>query len=210
MARSKTSIINDALRELGGRSILDPTEDSRNARVTNAAYNTILEEMLEAHDWTFASKRVTLVKLAETPAFGYSNKFDLPNDYIAVRETYPAYAKFKIESGALLTNASGISMRYTALVTDPNAFTPQFAKLFSLRLAAACCYTISQDQSLSDRLKKEATDKLLAVQSNDSKVSGTPETAADDVWLSSRNDGFGYNENENAAVVPGFDYGTVS
>lgn len=210
MARSKTSIINGALRIIGARSILDPTEDSRNARVANPAYDPVLDEVLEAYDWSFASKRQALTLLSETPAFGYARIFDLPNDYIAVRETYPAYAKYKIEDAGLLTNSSSMAIRYTYRVTDPNKYTPQFSKLLELRLAAEICYTITQDESRAANLKQQATDKLTAVSSNNSKVAGTPETAADDVWLSSRGDGFGYNENENATVVPGFDYGSVS
>ena len=49
---SKVEIANRALQKLGAKRIASLSEDSRNARAINAAYDTLREAELRAHTWS--------------------------------------------------------------------------------------------------------------------------------------------------------------
>lgn len=57
-AGSDTGIANVALARLGAKRISAISEDTENARLINAVYGTLRDEVLRAHPWNFAIKRV--------------------------------------------------------------------------------------------------------------------------------------------------------
>ena len=208
MARSKTSIMNRALDILGATNISSPTDSTKSARAMNRAWDPVLDNLLERHNWSFAIERVELAEAVDTPEYEYSSKFALPLDYMRLIEVYPKYLKHKVEGAYILTSSSTLKIRYVRQITDPNEFSPGFAELLAKKLAAETCYKITQSRSKEDDLKKEAEKQFYQTTSDDSKKSGSAEPFADDVWMAHR--GYITETNQNAIVSDDFNYGTVS
>lgn len=89
MPFTELDICNQALLRLGTEDLIqDLNENSKEARYCNAAYNPARQVVLEAHDWTFASKTVSLAVSTETPSeFNY--QYALPSDCLKVQHIVP-------------------------------------------------------------------------------------------------------------------------
>jgi hypothetical protein len=151
---SIVAICNAALIRIGAATITSLTDDSREARACNVRFADVRDEVLRAHPWNFALKRVALAELAETPAFGFAKAFQLPTDCLRVLEldTSDLGAEFRIENGKLLTDESAVKILYIARIEDPNLYDPLFSNALSYRLAAELAYPIANSTALTDTM----------------------------------------------------------
>lgn len=214
MARSSTSIANRALTIIGGSGqITSLNDNTKGARVMNRNFTPILEELLTQHNWGFAIKRASLAALTEeeveaaVPDNEFTNAFAMPDDCLKPILVLPKYIEWQREGEYILANSDELTLKYIYRVTDVNLFTPEFAELFAKKLAAAGCMSISQSVTLTDKLDKEYLKYFQWATSDDSKGSGTPKPAADDIWMAHR--GEGYYTGQDAIVLDDFDYGSL-
>ncbi len=56
------------------------TEDSKNARLCNARYESIRNAVFRSHAWNCLMARQELAADTATPAWGWANQFTLPSD----------------------------------------------------------------------------------------------------------------------------------
>lgn len=82
MAYSQVGIVNLSLQHLGVAPIADIDEGSKASIEASAAWEYILNEVLEAKDWRFAITRVALAKNVTAPTYGYLYAYDLPADFL--------------------------------------------------------------------------------------------------------------------------------
>jgi hypothetical protein len=209
MARSQLTIANRALDIVGASNIVSINQNSKSARKIKNAYDPILEDLLFKHNWSFAIKRIQLAQLSDAPLFGYTHAYQLPSDYIRLIECNPPNLQHKVEAGnTLLIDSNSCQIRYVSKITDPNAFTPEFAELFAKTLAAQVAYSITQSRTKEADLEDKAVKYFRWATSNDSKASGSAQKPQDDVWMISR--GYDFQQGGNAIVDNSFDYGQVN
>jgi len=79
---SSVQICNRALQRLGVKRITALTDDSRNARACNVAYDSVRKALLRSHPWGFAVKRASIAADTVAPAFNKARYFTLPSDYL--------------------------------------------------------------------------------------------------------------------------------
>lgn len=82
---SEVEICNSALIKLGDDTITSLTDDSKRARLCNAQFARLRDEVLRAHPWNFAIRRASLAKLSQAPAFEFAAAFRLPEDPYCLR-----------------------------------------------------------------------------------------------------------------------------
>lgn len=151
---SVVQICNQALTKLGAQRITDLLDDTRNARVMNAIYETKRDAELSAHPWTFAIKRAQIPALSTAPAFQWTRSFPLPSDclrLVQVGEDYTFYDTdggelFQVEGNSILTDEeSPLDVRYVYRVTSTGLFSSLFIEALACRLAAEACEEITQN-----------------------------------------------------------------
>ena len=72
---SVVQICNSALNQLGAASITALTDNSKNARLCNARYETIRDAVYRSHPWNCLIKRQQLAQDTATPAYGFKFQF---------------------------------------------------------------------------------------------------------------------------------------
>lgn len=149
---TKIEICNRALQKLGARSINSLTEDSKNARSINLAFESVKLAELEDHDWSFAIVREQLAEDATAPIFGFLHSYTLPSDFVRLLDPDELDNSndldWQIENGKILTDDSApLEIRYIKNVTNVSEFTPLFAEVLSCRLAVELCEDITQSNS---------------------------------------------------------------
>ena len=157
---SVVEICNNALNQLGASTILSLTEDSKNARLCNARYESIRNAVFRSHSWNCLMARQELAADTTTPAWGWAKQFTLPSDCLRVITISDYDYDYKIEGRKIMANVSPIKLQYIKLVTDPNEYDTLLAETISAALAADISFAVTANATLVTTMKEIYKEKL--------------------------------------------------
>lgn len=186
---SEVEIANAALSRVGANRITLLTENSVEARAVNAIYEAERDAELRMHTWNFAKARAQLASTT-APAFGPSNAFPVPADFIRLiapdPELYDNELDWRIEGHNILTyDSAPLNIRYIAKITDPNAMDPLFRRVLALRIAREICEPLTQSNAkwqLIDADYRQAISDAKKANAIEVPVLQEP----DDTWITAR------------------------
>lgn len=129
---------------------IDPPDNSVQAQHCATFYPIARDELLEMHDWSFATKRHALeLSLVEFEDGEWAYAYSLPSDYIRALKVCPPGAPrdfpgqpFKIESDVteldtlLLTNVAEAVLHYIYREEETGRYSPTFVSALSLLLGS--------------------------------------------------------------------------
>lgn len=146
---TKIEICNRALQKLGARTINALTEDSKNARSVNLAFESCKLAELADHDWNCAIKRAQLAEDTDAPLFGKEAAFTLPSDFVRLLDPDELdntnQLDWQIENGKIYTDDSApLEIRYIKNITNTSDFDPLLAEVLACRIALEICEDITQ------------------------------------------------------------------
>lgn len=191
MASSEVDICNSALVKVGSDSITALTDNSKRARLCNLRYGDCRDEVLYAHPWNFAVKRVTLAKTANTPAYEYTYEYQLPSDVGRVlntdaSDTLGPSVAWAREGDKILTDESTLKIRYIAKITDVSLFNDMFKEVLALRIAMDIAYPLTQSNSLATRLGNQYMQWLKENRSFNGQERGSVRQVVASEWRDAR------------------------
>ena len=182
---TKIQICNMSLRLIGANRITAITDSVEPARVLTDVYDMIRDEVLSAHPWGFAIKRVLLSEDATAPIFNYAHRFTLPVDCLRVIKMEDDDMTFLIEGDYLVTDEGTAYIKYIAQITDTTIYSPAFITAFAQRLAAEICYPITNSAT-----KAKAAYELYLLKKKEAKgisaQEGTAQVIDEDKWEQAR------------------------
>ena len=193
-AITEESICNQALVALGGTAIATLTERTKNGRLCNTMYAQTRNNVLTDHIWNFAQKRIALTDLDTEPEWTddlMTVTYSKPTDCLKINFVNIESAIFKIEGDKVLSNESGLKIKYTSEITDPTKFFSKFIEALVARLAAEMAYAVTSSRSLADSLFTIYYNKKLPQAISVDSQQGTPQAAKQDDILASRISGGG-------------------
>src|SRR6056300_995370 len=146
---SVVDICNEAMDLLGAGTITALSENSKEARICNRRFSTVRDAVLRAHPWNVAITRKSIAQDADTPAFGFSYQYTLPNNPYCLRvlsffddqvdseiAAYDTRLMYKIEGRKILSNESTCKITYIGRVTDTEQYDSLLSSTVAHRLAA--------------------------------------------------------------------------
>ncbi len=147
---TSVSICSNALLMLGAQTINDLNEETDRAKLASNLYPMVRDELLRSHPWNCAIKRVILSPDVETPAFGYSNQFTLPSDWIRNLSVGECGEEidFRSEGRKILANTDTLKLRYVFHNTNEGTWDAGLIDAATLAMAARMAYAITQSSSL--------------------------------------------------------------
>lgn len=151
---SFVEITSNALRLLGDDPITSLTEDSERARLVNALYEEVRDEVIRAAMWNCAKDRQVLASLATTPAFGWSFYHQLPSTCLRVVDVLSGdiRVEHEIEGRKLMTDESSVNLIFLKKITDPNDMDSLFIGAYTAKLAAELAEPITGSRSLAEQM----------------------------------------------------------
>ena len=195
MAFDKTQITNRALVKLGSRPVTDvDLDDTVEAETARNLYDMDLEELLAETLWTFATKRATLALLAETIVFNNEREtlayiYQKPNDVIRIFETSDTAAYWKEEEDTIVSDTSGLGIKYVFRNENPATYPSYFAAALADKLAASMAFPLlNSTAKTSAMIEFYEKVSLPKAQSQNAQI-GTPKELNDDYWLNARSGG---------------------
>ena len=181
-----STIIQEAFRALELSPPSSLGDDSEEARSAVEQYPNALSICLEANDWSFASRQVTLPRAAlpadlaadATMAFTYR----LPTDCIRLIEVLHPDTIWRVDEGRLLraNRDGGLDIRYTRRVENEDALPASFRIAVAYQLALLLAGRWLRTQSRRDRLYQMAEDMLDRAKSADKRSASTRRWDGDD------------------------------
>ena len=163
-------ICNMALTYCGSDDVLTTMNDAtKSARLCSQNYDIARQCVLQRSPWKFAIKRAQVnLDTTETPVFGYTARFQLPEDYIRIVSVNERLIEFTCEGNYLLCNESGpINLRYVRNETAVELFDPLFIDALALDLAERIVYALTQSNERLAEIKKQAREKLAKARFTD-------------------------------------------
>jgi hypothetical protein len=121
-------------------------------------YDNVRRAVLRKHAWNFASKRVLLPKLTETPAFEYEQAFQCPNDFVRLLSVGEdgQFKDYVLENYKILANgaAEPLPIRYIYDFTVVNKMDALFVEIFSIEFAIRLGFKLTGSESIVEDLKR--------------------------------------------------------
>ena len=119
------------------------TPETEEEAIASRWYDPTRRSVLRMFPWNFARKRATLSRLSAAPEFGYSDAYQLPNDFIGIvfigdDPTDGILTDHLVEGKELLINNEGASSLNICYIRDAQEvvrFDPIFLMLFVAELA---------------------------------------------------------------------------
>jgi hypothetical protein len=151
---SIVEIASNALRLLGAKPVTSLDDDSERARQVNAFWPNCRDATLRAYPWKFASTRAALGQLAAGPLWEYAYAYQLPTSPWCLRVLRTNLDDVKVPwtleaDRTLVTDATSVSIKYTARITDPGSYDASFESAVTARLACDLAYPVAANRGLA-------------------------------------------------------------
>jgi len=184
MAQSAVDCCNSALQKVGAASILNLSDNSKEARQCNIAFDSNRRSELRKHRWNFAIKRAALAPDSEAPSFDYTYAFTLPSDCLKVLLPHDYACDWVVEGKKILTNDSDVlNLRYIADITDATQWDPTFYDMLSISLALDICEPLTNSSAKVNTLQALYKDAQAEARRNNAFEVLPPEGADDSFWI---------------------------
>lgn len=175
---TEVSICNQAISWLGGTLIISLDQDSTEAKLCKANFEHLRDLVLEAKDWTFATKRLQLAKLGTPPVYGFSAAFAVPSDCIRVLQCSPnpslgtsstspgpsreslrigdeLRTEWQREGQTIVCDEDTMYARYIFRETDPSKFSPGFVQALAARIAWDIANPLTRSNALEEKMQRK-------------------------------------------------------
>lgn len=165
---SQVEICNMALTRLGQQRITSLSQSSLEAQFCSLFYEQTKNELLTAHEWSFAIGRKVLAAVTGDNLTEYSYKYSLPNDSLRVITQISSddfsdlETPYRIEGKYLLSDLSPNYIKYIKKITSDSDLPTLFVEPLYLRLATKINLKLTQDQTLLRILFQEFSGAMLS------------------------------------------------
>lgn len=154
---SDVTICSNALQMLGAKPINDFNEKTEHARLAKSLYPSVRDDLLRAHPWNCATKRVILSPLADAPAFDFSYQFLLPGDWLRNIQVgrKGQGLEYRSEGQRILANVNALPLVYIFRNDSEESWTTNLIELAELQMAAKMAYAVTKSSSIRESFRDE-------------------------------------------------------
>lgn len=178
-------ICSKALILVGDKPIASLTEQTTRAAICNNLYPLAKRDLLRAHLWNCAIKRVQLTALSGAPAYDWSNWFAKPGDWLRLIDVGNCGADdYAFEGNRILANQSTLLLRYVSEATE-GAWDSSLTDVMIKRMAADLAYPITKSTSLMQVKQQEYQVALRTAKAIDGQEN-PPEQFGDSPFIAAR------------------------
>lgn len=217
MSISNVTISNMSLSHLGTNSSIESmTEASSEANQANLWYDYSLRQVLEAYDWSFSRKRMSMALLENIsdtdtdPAYyEWVYRYQYPSDCLAMRKIsnpngitddaipFEVEASEDNQTRTVFTNMEDAIAVYTFLNTSPAMYSAHFIETLSVLLAHRMAFSITGSRTVASDMMSLYQGMIRVAPAHDANERMDP-PPRDAEWVRGR----GTTEIPNARRIP--------
>lgn len=178
-------ICSKALILVGDSPIASLTEQTKRASICNNLYPLAKRSLLRQHVWNCAVKRVVLAPLSGAPAYGWSNWFAKPGDWLRLIDVGDLGADdYEFEGNRILANQTSLQLRYVADVSE-GMWDALLTDVMIKSMAADLAYPITKSTSLMQAKQQDYQVALRMAKAIDGQEN-PPEQFGDSPFIAAR------------------------
>ena len=201
MSVSDVQIAKLALQHIGDRyDITSLDEATPEAEQVNLVYENIRDALVREHPWKFSLRYTTPAALVGTPPMGWTFMYQytpealkvwrIVNPLDPIGDELPPI-KWTIGRNAsdvkvLMTNQGTPEFEYSKQVTNSIEFDASFVMALSWRLAETIARPLTGDDSVVDRVKRDAREHVGIAKMEDANEGISREQSRDPDWIRAR------------------------
>ncbi len=163
MAIDKTTIINQALTDIGAGPMFSVNDGTDMAEQIAAVWPVVVDRVFGLSDWSFSKKTYRNVRLDGTPENGWAYSFELPGTRIGnplkimdrAGESPRPLRNFALEEGLLFCNVPD-TWSVVKVAVSPDIWPGEFRAAFVIALGGYLAVPVWQDEDMRDRKLQEA------------------------------------------------------
>ncbi len=193
LGQTRLTIIRAVLVELGDEPIFSLDQESAGIDIVNARYDSVVNSLLAAHPWRFASAVSSLARLATAPTNpAWEFAYQLPHDYVTARGiltdagnrlirgfgNIDTFQDYDIYGSELWTNEGTVFLSYTRR-TNEGEWSDRFTETAILSVAAACAIAVTENPAKSRELNNRLEMTLMASRTHDAQARPTEQFPID-------------------------------
>lgn len=147
------TVCNQALLALGAQPIVSFEDNTTEAKLCKAHYGDARDAVLEAHNWTFATRWLELAPLDVTPPGEFDHAFPLdPNvlRVLFVGSDYNRPARWRREGMNIMTDDASGKAQVLWRETDLSRCSSLFAQALASRLAAEMAIALTNSRTIME------------------------------------------------------------
>lgn len=182
---SQIDICNSVLALLNGHTITSLTDNTKEAVIFTRIYDIQRQRLLRSHFWNFATVKVQLPQLTQSPAFEYDYAYQLPNDCLRVVRVFNPNSDWRVVGKQIHTNDTTLYLEYISDVTDEGSFDSLFTDAFIIKLAIEMVYSITGSAELLPILRQKFDITMKEAKQYDS-MEDFPRQWDDGTWIEHR------------------------
>ncbi|MGH8387638.1 MAG: hypothetical protein ACRESJ_19480 [Pseudomonas sp.] len=183
------SICSNALLMLGSQTINDFADQLNldRAKLCANLYPTVRDDILRAHPWNCAIKRVVLAPDAVAPAFGYHHAFEMPADLLRVLEvgTGGCQIDYLVEGRSIQADTTVLELRYVFRNEVESTWDSNLVAVVTQAMCAVLAYPITQSTAKQAGEEQKLEMMLRRARAADGQED-PPQTLGDERLLAAR------------------------
>lgn len=159
------SICNAGLLMIGADEINSFDDETREARICSALYETTKDELLQSHPWLFTKQQVELAKTANTPILQYQYEYQIPPGSLRILRKDTLANDYEVYQDKLLSDDDGVTIVHQIDPGEEN-YPSYFVRLLEFSMAEVLAASVAQDESLAQLFgnrKKEQMRKARGI-----------------------------------------------
>ena len=169
---TRVSICNQALGWLGANLITSLDDETTEANLCKANYDSLRDAVLESQNWTFATAWEKLIKLSTSPTSLYPNSFQIPADAIHIiycGVDYDNPVNWRREGQTIVTDDGNCTIQYIKRIEDEAQFSSLFTQALAARLAADLAIPLTKSRTMQSDMFQLYQVKLKEAASRDNQ-----------------------------------------
>ena len=187
---SDVSICNSALAKINAQRITVLTESTKAARLCNVIFVPSLDFVTRSHPWTCAIHRQALAQLATGPIFEWTYQYQLPTSPYCLRPlnvySTSGEPEYTIEGRSLLTNDTGVNLRYIKKITDYGEIDASLAEALAYYLAFQLAWPLKGSRTLKNDMWEIFEKRIKPLSKSVDSMQASTKKHTDGDWITGR------------------------
>lgn len=168
MSATDISICTNALYMIGADEINSFTDETREARLCAALYETTKDEIIQSHPWVFTKQQIDLAQTTNTPVMDFKYEYQIPVGTLRVFYKDTLRNDYEIFQDKLFTDDAAVTI-VRQLDPGEENYPAYFVRLLEFAMAEVLAAALSQDETTSQLFMRKKNEQMRKARGIDSQ-----------------------------------------